>query len=377
MDSFDQLKTIEEGNVPAGDVPSQDTTLEEKPCSLPSSTTFSSQQDTLNSKTKFQVFEKVRTWPGAIKRQYTDITSKPDRRFQTHVQCLENFPEGYPRTACYMDSDDAFMQYRRFGYLHARLLLNKQDELRSLEEDLMCLDRLDDEDEATQKYLRSRQKEYARKPDNGAETKKQLLDKIEQKTLEYGKLLLQANQLVAMNRPADRDQGSVMNYFENEMPLAQNDMKFIMEKEDLVTLRPGRENAWLDACVERMLRLPVARFRLIDRLFRSEETRLKTHNPNVHYFTRSRITGFVTTILTMIILLLFVLPIWLLYHLTISYGPQPAAPYNICILLVATLIFSAILSMFTKARRHEIFAASAGYVPDFLRRNEKKNDLAI
>ena len=32
-------------------------------------------------------------------------------------------------------------------------------------------------------------------------------------------------------------------------------MNFVYEKEDLITLRPGRETAFLDAFVERMLKL--------------------------------------------------------------------------------------------------------------------------
>ena len=43
--------------------------------------------------------------------------------------------------------------------------------------------------------------------------------------------------------------------------LFEEDMGFIYEKEDLVTLRPGREYAWLDGLLERALK--VLRCRLI------------------------------------------------------------------------------------------------------------------
>jgi cbb3-type cytochrome oxidase subunit 3 len=33
---------------------------------------------------------------------------------------------------------------------------------------------------------------------------------------------------------------------------------------------------------------------------------------------------------------------------------------SICVLLVFTLVFSAVLSLFTQAKRHEIFGAAAG-----------------
>ena len=50
-------------------------------------------------------------------------------------------PNGYPKLARFLDSDDNFMVYRRFGFLQTRLLLEKQDTLRVLEK---RLDRLDE-----------------------------------------------------------------------------------------------------------------------------------------------------------------------------------------------------------------------------------------
>ena len=57
-----------------------------------------------------------------------------------------------------------------------------------------------------------------------------------------------------MNRPARRDHESVVNFMVNRSSqLPREESSFIYNKEDLVTLRPGRENAWLDVVVERML----------------------------------------------------------------------------------------------------------------------------
>ena len=66
-----------------------------------------------------------------------------------------------------------------------------------------------------------------------------------------------------MNKPSGRDQLSVQNFLENGdaaegqrvRPLVAADTQFVYHKEDLVTLRPGRESAWLDALVERVLRV--------------------------------------------------------------------------------------------------------------------------
>ena len=75
-------------------------------------------------------------------------------------------------------------------------------------------------------------------------------------------LLLKAQQLKAMDRPSNRDYQSVLSFMENDGgQLYEEDMEFIYEKEDLVTLRPGREYAWLDGLLERTLK--VLRCRLI------------------------------------------------------------------------------------------------------------------
>lgn len=65
-------------------------------------------------------------------------------------------------------------------------------------------------------------------------------------------VLVSARELASFNRPQDRDYSSVKSYFDEESPLC-NDESYIYRREDIVTLKPGRENAWLDAFVEKTL----------------------------------------------------------------------------------------------------------------------------
>lgn len=65
-------------------------------------------------------------------------------------------------------------------------------------------------------------------------------------------LLNIAQTMVALNKPASRDYKSVKNFFDNETPLC-DDEYYIYHKEDIITLKPGRENAWLDGIIERIL----------------------------------------------------------------------------------------------------------------------------
>lgn len=65
------------------------------------------------------------------------------------------------------------------------------------------------------------------------------------------------------------------------------------------------------------------------------------------------------------ILFLLIIPIYVLWHLAgaLQNGDSADSAVTIGVLLIFTLIFSAVLSLFTRARRHEILGAAAAYVP--------------
>ena len=90
---------------------------------------------------------------------------------------VKDFPTGFPNLGAFADSDESFMLYRRFGYLQSRVLLEKQAELRSLEQQLDNLDRSEMYDEPDNLYSRESQ----------GEERKGLLTQIEAKFCEYGK----------------------------------------------------------------------------------------------------------------------------------------------------------------------------------------------
>ena len=87
---------------------------------------------------------------------------------------------------------------------------------------------------------------------------------------------------------------------------------------------------------------------------------MKSDDENNHYFDRSRINGLVTLIITLVILFLLVIPIAALYYLTVNKNSKISSYDSIGVLLVSTLLCSTVLSLFTRAKRHEILAAAAG-----------------
>lgn len=98
-------------------------------------------------------------------------------------------------------------------------------------------------------------------------------------------------------------------------------------------------------------------------MFCSEELRRKVgpDDRDIVLYSRSRISLVVSLIITFVILGLLIVPVYLLWHLTRSgmYDNKTTA-LMVGLLLVFTLVFSGVLSLFTRAKRHEIFVAAAG-----------------
>lgn len=61
--------------------------------------------------------------------------------------------------------------------------------------------------------------------------------------------------MVALNKPAVRDYRSVEAYIFDKKPLVDEESGFIYRKEDLITLRDGREMSFLDSFTEKALQI--------------------------------------------------------------------------------------------------------------------------
>ena len=78
------------------------------------------------------------------------------------------------------------MLYRRFGYVHSRLLLYRQDELRELEESLYEMDKHDENSEDGRLCLASREIDNDREDLGERESRSSLIDRMEKKAFQYG-----------------------------------------------------------------------------------------------------------------------------------------------------------------------------------------------
>ncbi|KIW01448.1 uncharacterized protein PV09_07206 [Verruconis gallopava] len=280
---------------------------------------------------------------------------------ETETRSLESCPSGYPQLSCFLSSESGFSLYRAFGYLHSRVLLQLQDELVALEKELDDLDRADEAEGRNQNLKRRRYDERRpRDAEDGFRPRKQILADIHQKLLEYDGLIVQAREMQTFQKPSERDYRSVRAYFWNEKPLSdEKEAGFIKKKEDIISLRSGREWSGFDGFVENTLRRLDGK--LVRKLFVTQELRDKTKNRDIHYYSSSRVEKFVGLIITSIIFILLILPVVGMYKLTCADSSPNSTFQAIGVLIVFTLLFSAAMSLMTKARRHELFAAAAAY----------------
>ena len=185
--------------------------------------------------------------------------------YPTKVRTLEKCPNGYARLAAYNASEQNFMLYRGFSNVHARLLLSLQASIQKLEAELDDIDRFHNAlPEASKKRLRSwdldvaecrQEKEEAKEDgeEDEVRTREDILEELRIKVNRYDELLIKARELISFQRPTERDYRSVRNWFHNVAPLVDEEQDYILWKEDIVTLRHGREWAGFDGMVEAML----------------------------------------------------------------------------------------------------------------------------
>lgn len=330
--------------------------------------------------------------PTFLRRVTGSFKSEPDPIFvtETNTRKLENTPNGFPRLAAFQSSEANFSLYRSFSYLHSRILLDLQDEITALEKELDEVD-WDDFDENPDR-LRSREADVAAaaREGNNVRNRRVILKEIRVKLMEYDEVLIKARTLESFQKPSDRNYRSVRRYHHNTKPLMDAEMDSIRSKEDTISLRSGREWATFDGGVETVIGQADYLLKKVfgcnepplQKYFRTPELRAKTTNNYISFYSSTRIDKLINILITLVIFVLLVVPVITMYRLTLtSSHTADVGPMNnstatsssavdsntrdtfnaVGVLIVFTLLFSAAMSLLTKAARHELFAASAAY----------------
>ncbi|TGO10039.1 hypothetical protein BTUL_0146g00170 [Botrytis tulipae] len=286
------------------------------------------------------------------------------------AKTVERHAEGYPQLAAVINSDERFMLYRRFGFLQTRLLLNKQEEMRVLERRLYHIDRYYGRNEPAR--LRSHDICNAIDDDH-----RNIVVECEKKYNEYAQLLTHARTLASFDKPRAADYLRLKDYFDRFPPLCGDEQEWILLQDDLITLKPTRDNTWLDTLIERIperfpCRLTRSHNYEIDAKYKqteanypfNQELRQKTNPDTTKIFLSDpdRVNAIASVVLLATVLGSFVIPVTILWCLFQMSNPGSAnIGIILAILLASAFIFSAVISLFTRAKRHEVLAATAAY----------------
>jgi len=157
-----------------------------------------------------------------------------------------------------------------------------------------------------------------------------------------------------MNKPTERNRAGYDAFLEGEMHLAAQEEEYIRRNYDLVALGGDLEDSRLNGYVQDMFRLGPEK--LWKAIFRSPIQKRLSDDKESRYYDKDRIDMFLRVIMTFIVTFLLMLPIFLLSLL------QQAAPFvRDAVILAATLAFAVLIAILTKARRSELFTATAAY----------------
>ena len=105
---------------------------------------------------------------------------------------MDDCPNGYPRLAAFLSSEECFSVYRGFGYLHSRVLLSLQDQIATLERELDQKDSLDQKNGLASR-LQSRARDERESRRNGEERPRDhIIEDLQRKLMQYGSYLVSA-----------------------------------------------------------------------------------------------------------------------------------------------------------------------------------------
>jgi len=296
---------------------------------------------------------------------------------------VDDFPPGYPLLSAFQSSKPAFSIYRSFDYLHSRVILELQDQLRELEDRLRDLDLAHYASPSGRQNWRvsSRIRDlaaamfesdsgYNLQPDESSDREQDgspgrfyprseradILDQIQIRLVKYDEILAKARELVEFQRPSKDEWLSFRRWYNNKKPLrAEDEDRFIRMRDDLITLRPRNDAGKIDDWIERVVgKMPEGK---VTTYFYDHGM---LNDKHLLYFKVARVEALAVLIVAFVIILLLAVPMFIMYRVT-EMRTRSSTYLNIFLLIVFALLFSAAMGLLTKAKRAELFAGTAAY----------------
>ncbi|KAH7409599.1 hypothetical protein BKA64DRAFT_665364 [Cadophora sp. MPI-SDFR-AT-0126] len=278
-------------------------------------------------------------------RQYNIRHGYSELKYGTDV----DLPEGFPQLAHFLNSNDSFAVFRRFGTLSARALIQLQIEITELEEKLQELDKRDAADPLLKKRLRGF--EGLEGCDN---RQRELMEKVQGKLCEYFDLLLRDTQVRALGQAPERHHLGLFNWVWNNKPLAPGKDAFIFQANDFVSAAKHCEKGTrLGDFIETYLdQWPKSRLK---NFLQPERERLKTIDPWVDHYAKSRLAILIKALAVALAVGMLLVPVLLLFLVSMSRQTMAGTVFGF------VLAFSITMSIVTEAKVHEILIGTAAY----------------
>lgn len=143
--------------------------------------------------------------------------------------------------------------------------------------------------------------------------------------------------------------------------IAWAEHKWICQYDDLAALSSDTEHGWFNVFLEGTLN-KISRNALLA-IFRTPEQNTKTGSKTVDLVSPGRLDSLLRAILTVLAASLLLFPVLILFELQ-TEDPSKAksrSRLQILVVFLFTLAFSTCCSLFTKARKQEVFTATAAY----------------
>lgn len=272
------------------------------------------------------------------------------------IHSLNEYCSGYGKVAAIENLDPDFTIYRKFGWLRHYSLLHLQDELAALQDELVDFDKWEFRD-GDPKQLVSRRLDYER-PNS---RRKEIIASVHSKLKEYDEALLRTKQIQAIKRPSLRSQRNVHNLIHNTESLVYDEAEWIREGTDLAALGCAADRGWLNTFLENTLNT-ISRT-ATRTLFRTHEQEIKSGDEALHLVSLDRLDNVLRAIVTILAAVLLLVPVFVLFKLqpTNKSEIERKSNYQILTIFIFTLVFSASCSIFTQAKKQEVFTATAAY----------------
>ncbi|PMD21474.1 hypothetical protein NA56DRAFT_703659 [Hyaloscypha hepaticicola] len=250
---------------------------------------------------------------------------------------IDSYPPGWPQLAAFMHSEDNFAIFRRFGLVHCRVLVQLQAEIQLLEKKLSALDQ-SDASPGSPNAWRLQTSEFKEGWD--AE-KKDLVAELLDKLLNYDALLLNDQKLRELGNAPRKDHLSVFHWIMARKPLGKNQYDWIYSLDDFISLsKPDPfKSSVLASCLKWF--------------FKNRDKTSK--NSIVERYSDTKLSVFAKMSTILLAVGILIIPVFIFL-----WFPKTQACISATV-LISVLVFSTLISLFTKARAQEVLVGTAAY----------------